>query len=110
MLAKDFTLYSPDFYLQTTRSCTLGHTDTLTHSLSHTHAHTHAHTHTHTHTHTPLSYFQMSKSKGNVVDPFDQISQFGLDPLRYFLLKEGSLYHNGGTEPSGLKLNLESLM
>jgi len=49
----------------------------------------------------------MSKSKGNVVDPFDQISLFGLDPLRYFLLKEGSLYHNGGTEPSGLKLNLD---
>jgi len=40
---------------------------------------------------------QMSKSRGNVVDPFDQISQFGLDPLRYFLLKEGSLHHDGGT-------------
>ena len=39
---------------------------------------------------------QMSKSRGNVVDPFDQISQFGLDPLRYFLLKEGSLHHDGG--------------
>ena len=40
---------------------------------------------------------QMSKSRGNVVDPFDQISQYGLDPLRYFLLKEGSLHHDGGT-------------
>ena len=40
----------------------------------------------------------MSKSRGNVVDPFDQICQFGLDPLRYFLLKEGSLYHDGGME------------
>ena len=39
---------------------------------------------------------QMSKSRGNVVDPFDQISQFGLDPMRYFLLKEGSLHHDGG--------------
>lgn len=38
----------------------------------------------------------MSKSVGNVVDPFDQIDKFGVDPVRYFLLKEGSLYHDGG--------------
>lgn len=31
---------------------------------------------------------KISKSKGNVIDPLDVISQFGLDPYRYFLLRE----------------------
>ncbi|MCM8760820.1 MAG: methionine--tRNA ligase [Candidatus Omnitrophica bacterium] len=31
---------------------------------------------------------KMSKSKGNIVDPADIISRFGVDPYRYFLLKE----------------------
>ena len=38
----------------------------------------------------------MSKSKGNVVDPFDRLNRFGVDPLRYFLLKESSLHQDGG--------------
>ena len=45
---------------------------------------------------------QMSKSKGNVVDPFEQLAKFGVDPLRYFLLKEGSLYHDGGERDSSV--------
>lgn len=31
---------------------------------------------------------KMSKSKGNVVDPVDIVSRFGVDPYRYFLLRE----------------------
>jgi len=31
---------------------------------------------------------KMSKSLGNVVDPFDLIERFGLDPVRYFLMRE----------------------
>jgi len=31
---------------------------------------------------------KMSKSKGNVVDPADMIARFGVDPYRYFLLRE----------------------
>ena len=38
----------------------------------------------------------MSKSKGNVVDPGEQLAKFGVDPVRYFLLKEGSLHRDGG--------------
>lgn len=38
----------------------------------------------------------MSKSKGNVVDPFDRLQVYGTDPLRYFLLKESSLHYDGG--------------
>ena len=41
-------------------------------------------------------HFQMSKSKANVVDPHDQISRFGVEPLRYFLLRESSLQQDGG--------------
>ncbi|HJS32816.1 MAG TPA: class I tRNA ligase family protein, partial [Alphaproteobacteria bacterium] len=40
---------------------------------------------------------KMSKSLGNVVDPFDIISKdkYGLDPVRYFLLREVSFGQDG---------------
>ena len=31
---------------------------------------------------------KMSKSLGNVIDPFEVIEKYGVDPMRYFLLKE----------------------
>jgi methionyl-tRNA synthetase len=31
---------------------------------------------------------KMSKSTGNVVDPLDMVAQYGLDPVRYFALRE----------------------
>ena len=31
---------------------------------------------------------KMSKSLGNVIDPFALIEEFGPDPVRYFLLRE----------------------
>ncbi|MBI5370195.1 methionine--tRNA ligase [Candidatus Uhrbacteria bacterium] len=31
---------------------------------------------------------KMSKSLGNVVDPFDEVSEFGTDAVRYYLLRE----------------------
>ncbi|NLM71697.1 MAG: methionine--tRNA ligase [Synergistaceae bacterium] len=31
---------------------------------------------------------KMSKSRGNVVDPFDMAERYGADPFRYFLLRE----------------------
>ena len=31
---------------------------------------------------------KMSKSKGNVIDPLDMIARYGVDPYRYFLLRE----------------------
>jgi methionyl-tRNA synthetase len=37
----------------------------------------------------------MSKSLGNVVDPFLYIDEFGSDPLRYYLMKEISIANDG---------------
>jgi methionyl-tRNA synthetase len=38
---------------------------------------------------------KMSKSLGNVVDPFDQIAEFGVDPVRYYCLREVSFGQDG---------------
>lgn len=38
---------------------------------------------------------KMSKSVGNVIDPFAMVKQFGLDQLRYFLLREVSFGQDG---------------
>ncbi len=38
---------------------------------------------------------KMSKSKGNVIDPVVLIDEFGVDPIRYFLLREISFGQDG---------------
>lgn len=38
---------------------------------------------------------KMSKTVGNVVDPFELISEFGVDPVRYYLLREIPSYGDG---------------
>jgi methionyl-tRNA synthetase len=38
---------------------------------------------------------KMSKSLGNVIDPLKLVDEFGLDPVRYYLLREGPLLADG---------------
>ena len=45
---------------------------------------------------------KMSKSLGNVVEPFELVERFGLDPIRYFLLREVPFGNDGDFSESGL--------
>jgi len=45
---------------------------------------------------------KMSKSVGNVVDPFDLVHAYGLDQVRYFFLREVSFGHDGNYSPEAI--------
>lgn len=47
------------------------------------------------HSHWTISDEKMSKSKGNVVDPFKKALEFSPEGLRYFLLRQGLPDHDG---------------
>ena len=46
---------------------------------------------------------KMSKSLGNILDPIEIINKFGIDQLRYYLIKEVSLGNDGNISMNNLK-------
>ena len=45
---------------------------------------------------------KMSKSVGNVVDPFDLVTAYGLEPVRYFFLREVMFGQDGNYSPEAI--------
>jgi methionyl-tRNA synthetase len=51
---------------------------------------------------------KMSKSLGNVLDPFEVIDRFGSDPLRYYCFREVSFGQDGSVSAAGFESRYET--
>ena len=50
---------------------------------------------------------KMSKSLGNVLDPFEVIDRFGADALRFYLLRDVSFGQDGSVSPAAFEQRYE---
>ncbi|KAJ1646889.1 methionyl-tRNA synthetase [Dispira simplex] len=46
------------------------------------------------HAHWTMDHHKMSKSRGNVVNPFGLVKQYGVDTVRFFLMRDGGLVYD----------------
>jgi len=51
---------------------------------------------------------KMSKTRGNVLDPFAVIDEYGADPLRFYLMREVTLGQDGDVSLDGLRTRYNS--
>jgi methionyl-tRNA synthetase len=51
---------------------------------------------------------KMSKSLGNVLDPYEAIDKFGADALRYYCFREVSFGQDGSVSPAGFEARYEA--
>ena len=51
---------------------------------------------------------KMSKSLGNVLDPYEAIDKFGADALRYYCMREVSFGQDGQISPAGFEARYET--
>ena len=51
---------------------------------------------------------KMSKTRGNVLDPFAVIEEYGADPLRFYLMREVTLGQDGDVSREGLRARYNS--
>lgn len=48
------------------------------------------------HSHWTMEKHKMSKSRGNVIDPFALLDNYGVDAIRYYLMRDGGISDDGG--------------
>lgn len=51
------------------------------------------------HAHWTMGNFKMSKSRGNVINPFDAMKDYTTDGIRFFLMYRGGLSSDSGEKP-----------
>lgn len=58
------------------------------------------------HSHWTINKQKMSKSLGNVVDPNELLDKYGIDPTRYFLLRDGGISYDGDFSYEEMEIRL----
>jgi len=48
------------------------------------------------HSHWTMKKMKMSKSLGNVIDPLQAMDKYGVDAIRYYLMRDGGIADDSG--------------
>ncbi|RKP38352.1 tRNA synthetases class I (M)-domain-containing protein [Dimargaris cristalligena] len=60
------------------------------------------------HAHWTMANHKMSKSRGNVADPFAVLNRHGVDSVRYFLLRNGGLAYDADFSEARIQVDYQS--